>query len=48
MDETIKGIIIRSTDYGEKDRILDLFTPRGIVTMTAKSVRAPGAKNIFE
>lgn len=44
MDETVKGIIIRSTDYGEKDKIIDVFTPGGMVVLSAKGVRAPSAK----
>ena len=44
MDETVKGIIIRSTDYGENDKIIDVFTPGGMVVLSAKGVRAPSAK----
>ncbi len=44
MEETIKGIVIRATDYGEKDRIIDVFSPFGIVTFSAKGVRGNSAK----
>lgn len=52
MDGKTKGIIIRTTDYRESDRILDVFTPEGIVAVVAKGVRSPSAKlknlsNIF-
>jgi DNA repair protein RecO len=42
--DKIKGIIIRTTDYREKDKIIDIFTPNGIVTATAKGVRSQSAK----
>ena len=44
MDGKTKGIIIRATDYRESDRILDVFTPEGIVAVVAKGVRSPSAK----
>ncbi len=44
MEETIKGIVIRSTDYGEKDKIVDVFSPTGMVTFSAKGVRGASAK----
>ena len=30
-----QGIVIRTTDYREKDKIMVIFTPTGIVTVTA-------------
>ncbi len=44
MNGSIKGIIIRATDYREKDKIIDIFTPEGIVPVSVKGVRAPTAK----
>ncbi len=44
MEKTIKGILLRATDYREKDRILTIFTPRGMITATAKGVRTPSSK----
>lgn len=44
MEETIKGIVIRATDYGEKDKIVDVFSPVGVVTFSAKGVRGASAK----
>lgn len=39
-----QGIIIRTTDYREKDRLLVLFTPCGTETITARGVRSPESK----
>ncbi len=39
-----QGIIIRTTDYREKDRLLVLFTPCGTETVTARGVRSPESK----
>ncbi len=36
--------MIRATDYREKDKIINVFTPRGIVPFVVKGVRTPGAK----
>ena len=44
MNGTVKGIIIRTTDYREKDKLVDIFTTDGIVTLTAKGVRNVTAK----
>ena len=42
--DTVKGIILRSTDYKEKDKLLNIFTANGLITATAKGVRNPKAK----
>lgn len=42
--ENFKGIILRSTDYKEKDKLLNIATQFGIVTVLAKGVRSPQAK----
>lgn len=42
--EKIQGIIIRSVDYKEKDKILDIFTPNGFITVNARGVRSQKAK----
>ncbi len=42
--QSFLGIILRSTDYKEKDKLLNIATPSGIVTVTAKGVRSPNAK----
>lgn len=43
--ETTQGIVIRTADYKEKDKILTIFTARGLLTITAKGVRSPKSKN---
>lgn len=40
----VKALIIRNSDYGEKDKILTLATPFGIITAIAKGVRSPKSK----
>lgn len=42
--ENFKGIILRSTDYKEKDKLLSVATQFGINTILAKGVRSPTAK----
>ena len=39
-----QGIVIRTTDYREKDKIMVIFTPTGIVTVTARGVRSAESK----
>lgn len=39
-----EGIILRRTNYGEADRILNIITPAGKVAAIAKSVRKPKSK----
>lgn len=40
----VTGIIIRSADYGEKDRIITIASPEGIFSVKAKGVRSPKSK----
>ncbi len=43
-----RGLIIRSSDYKEKDRLLSVLTPdRGLITICAKGVAKPGATLAF-
>lgn len=42
--ERTQGIVIRTADYREKDRLCVIFTPKGMVTVTARGVRSPSAK----
>ena len=46
MAEDIKtrGIILRRTNYGEADRILNIITPSGKISAIAKGVRRPRSK----
>lgn len=44
MLETVKGLVIRETVYGETDKIFDLFTESGIRTVRARGARKPGSK----
>ena len=39
-----KGIVIRSIDYKEKDKLITVFTPNGLITASARSVRSPKSK----
>jgi len=41
---TVKGLVIRETAFGEADKILELLTENGILTVRARSARKPGAK----
>lgn len=42
--ETTQGIVLRRTDFGEADRIVQLCTPLGRRTVMAKGVRKPKSK----
>ncbi len=43
-----RGLIIRSSDYKEKDRLLSVLTAdRGLITICAKGVAKPGATLAF-
>lgn len=45
MEETIKGIIIRTVDYKEKDKLLTIATfDKGLILINAKGVRSSNAK----
>lgn len=40
----VPGIILRRTNYGEADRILNIITPKGKITAIAKGVRREKSK----
>ncbi len=40
----VTALVIRGTDYGEKDKIITLATADGIITAIAKGVRSPKSK----
>ena len=42
--ESVQGLVIRTADYKEKDKILTVFTARGLLTVTAKGVRSAKSK----
>ena len=39
-----KGIILKRTNYGEADRILNIITPQGKIAAIAKSARKERSK----
>ena len=41
---TVKGAVIRESVYGEADKLFDLLTENGILTVRARSVRKQGSK----
>ena len=41
---TVKGLILRETAFGEADKLFDLFTERGMLTVRARGVRKAGSK----
>ena len=43
-DLRTKAIVLRRTDYGEADRILNLITPQGKIAVIAKGVRKEKSK----
>lgn len=43
-DLKTKGIVLRRTNYGEADRILNIITPVGKISAIAKGVRRPKSK----
>lgn len=43
-DLRTQGIVLHRTNYGETDRILNILTPEGKVSVIAKAVRRPGSK----
>lgn len=40
----VQGIIIRSVEYKEKDKLLTFFTPKGLLLASARGVRSPKSK----
>ena len=43
-DVKTKGYVLRRTDYGEADRILNIITPEGGIVAIAKGARKPRSK----
>ena len=43
-DLKTKALVLRRTNYSEADRILNLITPEGKVSVIAKGVRKPKSK----
>ena len=43
-DIKTRGIVLRRTNYGEADRILNIITPEGKFAVMAKSVRKPRSR----
>ncbi|MBR2997036.1 DNA repair protein RecO [Candidatus Saccharibacteria bacterium] len=43
-DLRTQGIVLHRTNYGETDRILNILTPEGKLSVMAKAVRRPGSK----
>lgn len=41
---TVKGVVLRETPVGEADKLFDLMTENGILTVRARSVRKAGSK----
>ena len=41
---TVKGLVIRETPFHDADKLFDLLTENGILTVQARSVRKPGSK----
>ena len=41
---TVKGLVIRETAYGESDKIVDLLTENGVLTVRARGVRKSSSK----
>ena len=41
---TVRGLVIRETPVHDADKLFDLFTENGILTVQAKSVRKAGSK----
>lgn len=41
---TVKGVVVRETAYGESDKLFDLLTDSGVLTVRARGVRKQGSK----
>lgn len=42
--KTVKGLVLRETAVGEADKLFDLFTAEGLLTVRARSVRKQNSK----
>lgn len=48
MEEKLSGIVLTGVNYGESDKIINVFTPdKGVVSAKMKSVKKAGAKLKF-
>ena len=48
MEEKISGIVLTGVNYGESDKIINIFTPeKGVISAKMKSVKKAGAKLKF-
>lgn len=48
MEEKLSGIVLSGVNYGESDKIINIFTPeKGVVSAKMKSVKKAGAKLKF-
>ena len=47
MEEKISGLVLTGVSYGESDKIINIFTPKGVVSAKLKSVKKAGAKLKF-
>ncbi len=41
---TVKGLVLRETPYGETDKLIDLLTDEGVITIRVRGARKPGSK----
>ncbi|MCQ2434781.1 MAG: DNA repair protein RecO [Oscillospiraceae bacterium] len=41
---TVKGLVLRETPIGEADKLFDLFTENGVLSVRARGVRKAGSK----
>ncbi len=47
MEEKISGIVVGAVSVGENDKILNIFTPKGVISAKIKGVKKAGAKLRF-
>ena len=48
MEEKLSGIVLSGINYGESDKIINVFTPeKGVVSAKMKSVKKAGAKRVM-
>lgn len=44
MEKKIKGIVIKNFDSGDRDKLITIFTPEGLMSAKLKGVNSPTAK----
>lgn len=47
MEKKIKGLVIKNYDSGDRDKLITIFTPEGLLTAKLKGVNSPTAKLKF-